>query len=352
VTPGRYDHLDEDSVRTRSRGRSRPRTKTRPEHEDAVTARVVAVDRGRYRCLPDPDGSGSGASPGAGSVPSSTEHQDTADRLVTAMRARELRQQIVVGDRVGLVGDLSGVPGALARVVRVDERRTVLRRSADDADPVERIIVANVDQMAIVTAVTNPEPRVGLIDRCVVAAMDAGIRPVLLVTKTDLGDPTTLMSEYRDLGIDSIPWHIGGDLAPLRRLVAEHATVFVGHSGVGKSSLVNALLPGARRRVGAVNAVTGRGRHTSTSVVALQLPDGDGWIIDTPGIRSFGLAHVTPAALVAGFTDLARGTATCPRGCSHDEPSCALDDWVARGEATPERLHSLRRLLRGMRESG
>src|SRR5699024_1462606 len=119
---GRHD-LDEDDVRVRARGGSRPRTRNRPKHEDAVEALVTAVDRGRYRCLID-------------------------DVSVVAMKARELgRGSIVVGDRVDVVGDLSGNPGTLARVVRVKERTSVLRRTADDTDPVERIIVANADQI-------------------------------------------------------------------------------------------------------------------------------------------------------------------------------------------------------------
>ena len=109
--------------------------------------------------------------------------------------------------------------------------------------------------------------------------------------------------------------------------------------------MVDALVPGAARAIGVVNAVTGRGRHTSSSAIALELPDG-GWVIDTPGVRSFGLAHVDLDRVIHAFPDLAEGTADCPRGCSHDEPECALDDWVAAGHSDPARLASLRRLLR------
>jgi ribosome biogenesis GTPase / thiamine phosphate phosphatase len=136
------------------------------------------------------------------------------------------------------------------------------------------------------------------------------------------------------------------DLGPLRGRLAGHRTVLVGHSGVGKSTQVNRLVPGAARATAEVNAVTGRGRHTSTSAVALELPDGSGWVIDTPGIRSFGLAHVDPARVIQAFPDLAAGTGDCPRSCSHDEPDCALDAWVAEGHADPARLDSYRRLLR------
>ncbi len=126
--------------------------------------------------------------------------------------------------------------------------------------------------------------------------------------------------------------------------------MLIGHSGVGKSTLVNALVPDARREIGHVNAVTGRGRHTSTSAIMLALPGDEGaggWIIDTPGIRSFGLAHVRPEDLIEAFPDLDEMTEDCPRGCTHgaDEPECGLDEAVARGDADPERVESFRRLL-------
>ena len=130
--------------------------------------------------------------------------------------------------------------------------------------------------------------------------------------------------------------------------VSRRVTVLVGHSGVGKSTLVNALVPGAGRATGAVNDVTGRGRHISTSAVALRLPGG-GWVIDTPGVRSFGLAHVNPDRILAAFPDLSAGTGECPRGCAHDEPECGLDAFVTTGGAGVAggaRLTSLRRLLR------
>jgi ribosome biogenesis GTPase / thiamine phosphate phosphatase len=91
--------------------------------------------------------------------------------------------------------------------------------------------------------------------------------------------------------------------------------------------------------------VTGRGRHTTTSALALPLRDADGWVVDTPGVRSFGLAHIDPSRVIHAFPDLAPGTEGCPRACRHDEPDCALDEWVADGHADPARLYSLRRLL-------
>lgn len=331
-----YDRYDESSVRIRPNPRgSRPRSKDRPAHDDAVVGMVIGVDRGRYHVLVD-------------------------DRPVTAMKARELaRKGIVVGDRVGLVGDTTGSPDALARVVRVEPREHYLRRTADDTDPVERVIVANADQLVIVTALANPEPKPRLVDRCLVAAYDAGMEPLLVLTKADLTDPGDFLSSYAPLGVQHVvtssrdPGHPG--LAELLDRLQDRVSVLVGHSGVGKSTLVNLLVPLAGRATGHVNDVTGRGRHTSSSAVALALPEGRGWVIDTPGIRSFGLAHVDPDRIIGHFPDLAPGIEECPRGCTHDEPECGLDAFVESGAAGPAgaaRLDSLRRLLRARNGTG
>ena len=323
----RHD-LDESDVRIRPNPKgNKPRTKIRPEHKSAPIGFVTGVDRGRYHVL-----------------------LEAEDRVVSATLAKELRKQgPVVGDRVALAGDTSQTVGALARVVRIEPRTSLLRRSADDSDQVERVIVANAQQMLIVVAIANPEPRTRLVDRYLAAAYDAGLGPILCITKTDLADPAPFLANFA--GLD-IPVVLNRSDAPslerLHDLLAGKTTVVVGHSGVGKSTLVNALVPTAGRATGHVNEVTGRGRHTSTSVRAIELPDG--WIIDTPGVRSFGLGHIKPENLLRSFEDLYQVITKCPRGCTHlaDSPDCALDEALAAeqlGQHGAARVDSLRRLM-------
>ncbi|HYI32517.1 MAG TPA: ribosome small subunit-dependent GTPase A [Glaciibacter sp.] len=327
--------FDEASIRVRPNPKgNKPRTKTRPGHVDALTGRILSVDRGRYTVMLD-------------------ENLPT-ERRITAARASELRKQAVVtGDRVDIVGDTSGAEGSLSRIVRIVPRTTLLRRSADDTDAVERVIVANADQMLIVVAAANPEPRIRLVDRYLVAAYDAGVTPILCITKTDLADPAEFLSNFA--GLDLRVFTSSEGEMPLDEIAAAligHDTVFVGHSGVGKSTLVNALVPGALRAVGVVNTVTGRGRHTSSSTISLRLETdaGRGWVIDTPGVRSFGLGHINTDNILKAFTDLAAIAENCPRGCTHlpSSPDCAIIEAVERGdlgETGKARLDSLQRLL-------
>ena len=338
---GDYAQYDESAARVRPNPKgNKPRSKIRPEHADAVTGRVFSVDRGRYGVW----------------VAESTPDE----RQIVAAKARELAKapldrtqdgkvSVVTGDRVDLVGDTSGDEGSLARIVRIQPRETLLRRSADDTDAVERIIVANADQMLIVVAAKDPEPRPRLVDRYLVAAFDAGITPILCITKTDLADPAEFLANFA--GLDLQVFESRSDAFPLdeiRAALQGHTTVAVGHSGVGKSTLVNALVPEANRATGRVNDVTGRGRHTSSSTVSYKI--GSGWIVDTPGVRSFGLGHVDPANILKSFTDLALLAENCPRGCTHlpDAPDCAITEAVKAGDLGDIgrlRLDSFQRLI-------
>lgn len=319
----RYEDIDPDSFDRPAR-RTRPRTKDRPDYSEAEVGRVITVDRGRFRC-----------------------QLTETDEMVSATKARQLgRKGVIVGDLVRLVGDTSGSEGTLARIVEVLPRATVLRRTADDTDSSERPVVANADQLMIVTALADPPPRPGMIDRILVAAYDAGIEPILCLTKADLAGPEEIRAMFEPLGVPIVVTEPGSELHEVDGLLADHVTVLVGHSGVGKSTLINRLVPGADRSIGHVNEVTGRGRHTSTSAIALELPDG-GWVIDTPGVRSFGLSHVTLQSVLGAFGDLAEFIGDCPRGCRHTsgEPECALDEAVADGQLGEARLASFRRII-------
>lgn len=326
MRPGDYDESD---VKVRSGKGSRPRTKTRPQHADAESAMVVSVDRGRWGCV-------------LGGHP---------ERRVVAMRARELgRTPIVVGDDVDIVGDLSGRTDTLARIVRRGPRRTVLRRTADDTDPTERVVVANADQLLMVVALADPPPRSGLVDRALIAAYAGGLRPILCLTKTDLAPPEPFAEQFVDLDLTVVAAGVDDPLLAVADLLDDKITVLLGHSGVGKSTLVNRLVPEADRAVGQVTDI-GRGRHTSTQSVALPLSNG-GWVIDTPGIRSFGLAHIQPDDVMKAFSDLSEAIEDCPRGCGHmgppADPECALD---ALSGTAPRRVAAARRLLATLRET-
>jgi len=327
MSPREYDESD---ARIRPSRTTRRRTKDRPSHSDSITAFVTTVDRGRTTCVTD------------------------EGVIITAMKARELGpKSVVVGDLVEIVGDVTGSEGSLARIVVVNERTNSLSRTVDDVARVERTIVANIDQLLIVVASANPEPRRGLIDRFLVSAFHESIKPIIIVTKVDVSPVPEFIQEYKALGVDIITTSSktdarARDITTILDILDDKISVLVGHSGVGKSTLINDLVPDADRMTGDVNDVTGRGRHTSSSAIALPLENG-GWIIDTPGIRAFGLAHLNKDRIIESFPDIYQVTQTCMPNCSHHEISCSLNPWIESDPALQverlRRVTSLRSLL-------
>jgi ribosome biogenesis GTPase len=315
----RYDESDAKVRAPRSKPR---RSKDRPDYSTSPIGFVRTVDRGRITCILD------------------------NGKEITAMKARELgKNAVVVGDYIRLDGDVSGAQGSLARAVEVEPRSNFLSRTVDDAGAFEKVVAANVDQLVIVIAAADPTPRLGFVDRCLVVAYDQGIQPIIVVTKCDLSDPSEFLAAYGDLEVATFRTSVkaNSDLTSLRQKLSGKKSVLIGHSGVGKSTLFNKLLGSDTRSTGDVNTATGKGRHTSSSAYALAF-ERSGWIIDTPGVRSFGLEHVDRSRVIGAFAELSSIVANCPKRCSHDEPSCALNSSIDNPKVS-QRIAGLRRIL-------
>ena len=321
---------DEDDFRSRpGKHKSRPRSKDRPKFENAIDGLVITVDRGRF----------------------TVNLSDLDDVNIYAIKSRELgRKGVVVGDLVEVVGVDVKNPENMARIVKVKERKNSLQKSADDSESVERSLVSNIDMVAIVVATSEPEPNPRLIDRTVIAARLANAQPIIIATKTDVESSEKLSQMYQALDIPVISMNKTTNLDELLDLLEGKTTVLIGPSGVGKSTLVNRLVPDAGRRTGEVNDVTGQGKHTSTSAYALKV-NSKTWIIDTPGIRSFGLAHASVEEILEGFPDLIQATTQCQKGCSHQDTSCAIEAVAFENPALLPRLDSFRRLLASLETS-
>lgn len=230
-------------------------------------------------------------------------------------------------------------------------RRTELCRP--DSRGQLKPVAANVDRIVIVFA-PLPEPHANLIDRYLIAAEHAGIQPLLLLNKADLVTAEnqvrlqTLLAVYRalDYPLLEVSARQGSGMDELKARLDGHVSVFVGQSGVGKSSLVNSLLPGLDTRVGALSELTGKGTHTTTTARLFHFPGG-GELIDSPGIREFSLGHVTRAEIEAGFREFDDLLGRCRfRDCHHEhEPGCALLKALEQGRIHPQRMESYRHIL-------
>ncbi|WP_281645797.1 small ribosomal subunit biogenesis GTPase RsgA [Parendozoicomonas sp. Alg238-R29] len=219
-------------------------------------------------------------------------------------------------------------------------------------------VAANIDYIVLVVAPV-PTAHANLIDRYLVAAEAVDIEPVLLLNKTDLIDDSnrdrllSLMATYRDLGYQILTASTKTDhgLDEIKDLLKDHTSVFVGQSGVGKSSLVNVLLPGIETKVGELSEQTGKGMHTTTAAKLFHFPDG-GSLIDSPGIREFGLWHMEPEDVINGFREFREFLGYCRfRDCNHEqEPGCALLQALDEGKIEEKRMDSYRQILASLND--
>ncbi|MTV24354.1 ribosome small subunit-dependent GTPase A [Nitriliruptoraceae bacterium ZYF776] len=292
-------------------------------------ARVVAVDRGRITVVLD--------------------GQVLPGRFAGGMRGTK----VVVGDDVRVKPPRHEHDAA--RITELLDRRTVLRRTPDDAVDEERVVVANADQVVVVVSADHLDVGARFADRVLVAASVGGLDAVLCVNKVDLVTDRRGLEEvaarYEEVGVPvrATSAATGEGLDAFEQVLTGVWSTFTGHSGVGKSSLFNRLLPDAGHEVGEIGRFGGR--HTTVASRALPLPALDAWLVDTPGVRSFGLGNLAPEQLARHWPELAR------LGCDHEdcihdgEPGCALPDAVRDGRVHPVRLETYRRLLTALREA-
>jgi ribosome biogenesis GTPase / thiamine phosphate phosphatase len=278
-------------------------------------------------------------------------------RRVSQVKELDHTDPVAVGDRVRFLpaGDGRGL------IVEVLPRHGCLvRRGAvptPGAHAFEQVVVANVDQVVPVFAAAQPSPHWNLLDRYLASAESSGLPALICITKLDLAggadselddETQAIAAEYREIGypVVMVSALTGEGLDELRERLHERVSVLVGKSGVGKTSLLNALQPGLELRVETVNHATGKGKHTTTALEMFALDFG-GVLLDTPGMREYGLWDVDPDELAAFFPEMRPLLGSCRfgLGCRHDEePGCAIRQAVVTGRISPRRYHSYLRL--------
>jgi ribosome biogenesis GTPase len=268
-------------------------------------------------------------------------------------RNKALGQPVVVGDGVRFEREGAGAEERLV-ITEVGPRRNTFSRRASGHDTSEQVMAANLDQVVIVAALVQPEFRAGFVDRVLAQCAHAGLPARLVLNKIDLapGDAAPLLADYAVAGVagHALSVRTRDGVESLHGVLHGLRSLFIGHSGVGKSSLLNALEPGFDLLVGEVNAKTGKGRHTTTSATLLK-PEGDVELIDTPGMRAFGLWGIEPETLDHAWPEFAPFLGACKFGdCAHEnEPGCAVRSAVAAGKVARRRYESFLKLREELR---
>lgn len=287
------------------------------------------------------------------------QHADVEDAqgVIHRCNLRRSIDSLVTGDRVVWRLGSEQLQGITGIIEAVHERTSVLTRP-DFYDGIKPI-AANIDQIVIVSSVL-PELSTNIIDRYIVAAEDVKIQPVILLNKIDLLSADELkqvdetLQPYRDIGYEvwKVSSHQGDGLDELKTLLKDKMTIFVGQSGVGKSSLVNKLMPEVDAEIGDVSETSGLGTHTTTTARLYHFPSG-GDLIDSPGVREFSLWHMKPEEIIQGFIEFRDYIGLCRfRDCKHQsDPGCALVAAVENGEINRGRFENYQRILETMLEN-
>lgn len=314
----------------------------------------LCVARGRLRRPRPAPGAATRAQRGASAFPGRQPSVTRPPRPEVSAPATlpQRPTSIATGDHVTIT-PLGADRGVIEDIA---PRRNVLSRARSELET-EHVMMANVDLAVLVFSVREPEPRLGLLDRYLAICERAGIPPLILFNKVDLGVSPEIeqaMALYAGLGYPVIQTSVttGHGIATLREWLAGRTSLLTGPSGVGKSSLMNIILPDANQRTGEISAATGKGRHTTTGARLLPLPEG-GWLADTAGIRELALWNASADDLPHCFVELRPIADDCEyEDCAHDEGSegCALRAALAEGRIAPSRWESFTRLLEEARE--
>ncbi|MFC1476177.1 ribosome small subunit-dependent GTPase A [Candidatus Zixiibacteriota bacterium] len=275
---------------------------------------------------------------------------DCGIRGIFRLSAKRQSSPVVVGDRVKFV--VAEPP--YGTIEEIAERRNKLSRPDVDNPDFEQVIVANIEQLIVVTSVDKPRLKLGAIDRFLLAAERCNMDGRVCINKIDLGPiekHRRAMEIYRAAGYPVVACSAltGQGMEGVRRMVQYHVSLVAGHSGVGKSTIINALQPGLSIKTAEISAATGKGVHTTTAVQLHPLDFG-GYIADAPGLREVGLWEIQPGELAELYPEMRRLGGNCRfRNCVHiGEPGCAIKDAVARGELAPERYEGYTRIFKSL----